>query len=123
MGYSSDAQRKAVHASMQPGDTGAPVKQMGNVDPMTGMQMPMQMPMQPQQQMQQPAMTNVPQQLSNTMCGSKPLFGENTQAIAQKIYGSVEDRQDSVNAPPLFKMDANYNGIPGVQPEDFKQFE
>ena len=105
MGYSSDK--------------GPPVKQMDNVDPMTGMQMPMQ----PQQQMQQPAMTNVPQQLSNTMGGSKPLFGENTQAIAQKIYGSVEDRQDSVNAPPLFKMDANYNGIPGVQPEDFKQFE
>ena len=103
MGYSSDAQRKAVHASMQPGDTGAPTKQMGNVDPMTGMQMPMQM--------QQPATTNVPPMPANTMGGSKPLFSSNAQQMAQQYYGGIEDRQNSVNAPSAFQMsDQNGDG-------------
>jgi len=86
----------------------SPAKQVGVVDPLTG---------QPVQQM-----TNVPPQQANTLGVAQPVFNQGVQQTAQGIYGGVEQRQNSVVASPVFKLDPMHNGKPGVQKEDFEQF-
>tara|TARA_R100000951_G_scaffold107705_1_gene103330 strand:+ start:997 stop:1593 length:597 start_codon:yes stop_codon:yes gene_type:complete len=81
MGYKNDAQRKAAHASMA---EQSPAKQMGIVDPFTGM-------------------TNVPPQQANTMGQAKPVFNQQAQQNAQGIFGTQQSMQNSVNATPLFQ--------------------
>ena len=34
-----------------------------------------------------------------------------------------QDMRPDMMQAPMFKMDPNYNGVPGVQKSDFKQFE
>ena len=87
----------------------APTKQVGLVDPLTGA---------PTQQM-----TNVPPQQANTLGNAQPVFNQGVQQAAQGIYGGVDQRQNSVGATPLFKLDPMHNGKPGVQKEDFEQFK
>tara|TARA_R100001369_G_scaffold38616_1_gene64491 strand:- start:196 stop:498 length:303 start_codon:yes stop_codon:yes gene_type:complete len=78
-------------------DKGPVANQMGNVYPMTGMQLP--------------ATTNVPPMPANTMGGSKPLFASSAEQMAKQYYGDVNDRQNSVNAPSAFQMsDQNGDG-------------
>jgi len=86
----------------------APTKQVGLVDPLTGA---------PTQQM-----TNIPPQQANTLGIAQPVFNQGVQQAAQGIYGGVEQRQNSVVASPVFKLDPMHNGKPGVQKEDFEQF-
>jgi hypothetical protein len=67
----------------------SPAKQVGVVDPLTG---------QPAQQM-----TNVPPAQANTLGSAQPVFNPQVQQAAQGIYGNVEQRQNAVNASPLFQ--------------------
>jgi len=80
------------------------------IDPMTGMQKA-----KPQQQ--------VP---ANTQGGRPQNFiTQSQQQVGQEIFGGQSlSREYGVNTPqaPLYKMDPNYNGEPGVQKEDFEQF-
>ena len=55
----------------------------------------------------QPEMTNVPPDPSNTMGNARPVFPQQVQQNAQKIFGSVDMMQNSVSAPPLFKKKCN----------------
>ena len=80
------------------------------IDPMTGMQKA-----KPQQQV--PA----------NMQGGRPqnFITQSQQQVGQEIFeGQSLSREYGVNTPqaPLYKMDPNYNGEPGVQKEDFEQF-
>jgi len=80
------------------------------IDPMTGMQKA-----KPQQQV--PA----------NMQGGRPqnFITQSQQQVGQEIFGGQSlSREYGVNTPqaPLYKMDPNYNGEPGVQKEDFEQF-
>ena len=86
-----------------------PLNQVGTVDPLTGL---------PVQQM-----TNVPPAPSNTLGQAQPVFNQQTQQNAQGIFGGVDQRQNSVGATPMFKLDPMHNGKPGVQKEDFEQFK
>ena len=70
-----------------------PNKQVGAIDPLTGL---------PAQQM-----TNVPPALSNTLGQAQPVFNQQTQANAQGIHGGIDQRQNSVNATPMFKKKCN----------------
>ena len=92
----------------------SPAKQVGIVDPLAQQQMVAQ----PAQQM-----TNVPPQQANTLGNAQPVFNQGVQQAAQGIYGGVDQRQNSVGAAPLFKLDPMHNGKPGVQKEDFEQFK
>ena len=50
---------------------------------------------------------------------------QSQQQVGQNIFGGQSlSREYGVNTPqaPLYKMDPNYNGEPGVQKEDFEQF-
>jgi len=67
----------------------SPAKQVGVVDPLTG---------QPAQQM-----TNVPPAQANTLGAAQPVFNPQVQQAAQGIYGSIDQRQNAVNASPLFQ--------------------
>lgn len=49
-------------------------------------------------------------------------FSKKAEYTANSIYGDTSQRQQSLAKPPLFKLDAMYNGKPGVQKEDFEQF-
>jgi len=69
-----------------------PVKQ-AMIDPMTGM--PVQ------------EMTNVPPQQANTLGTAKPVFKPQAQVVAEKMYGGIEERQNSVFATPMFKKNCN----------------
>jgi hypothetical protein len=86
-----------------------PLNQVGTVDPLTGL---------PVQQM-----TNVPPAPSNTLGQAQPVFNQQTLQNAQGIYGGVDQRQNSVGATPVFKLDPMHDGKPGVQKEDFEQFK
>ena len=74
------------------------------IDPMTGMPMA-----NPQQQSQQ---------VPANMQGGRPqnFITQPQQQIGQSVFGG-----QSLPAP-LYKMDPDYNGEPGVQQEDFEQF-
>jgi len=93
----------------------SPNKQVGIVDPAlaTQQQVAQQIP-----QAVQP-MTNVPPAGSSLV---NP-FPPQAQANAQGIYGGVDQRQNSVGATPMFKLDPMHDGKPGVQKEDFEQFK
>ena len=66
-----------------------PLNQIGTVDPLTGL--PVQ------------KMTNVPPAPSNTLGQSQPTFNPQAQQNSALLYGSVAQRQNSVNATPMFK--------------------
>ena len=96
-----------------------PLNQVGIVDPAlaTQQQVAQQIPQAVQQ------MTNVPPAPSNTLGQAQPVFNQQTQQNAQGIYGGVDQRQNSIGATPMFKLDPMHNGKPGVQKEDFEQFK
>ncbi len=52
-------------------------------------------------------MTNVPPQQYNTMGNAEPVFPQQAQLISEKINGTVQDRQNSVSATPMFKKNCN----------------
>ena len=101
----------------------SPNKQVGIVDPAlaTQQQVAQQIPQAVQQPVQQ--MTNVPPAPSNTLGQAQPVFDPLAQQNSALFYGSVTQRQDSVNATPMFKLDPMHDGKPGVQKEDFEQFK
>jgi hypothetical protein len=78
-----------------------------------------------QQIVAQPAqqMTNIPPAPANTLGQAQPVFNQQAQQAAQGIYGGVDQRQNSVRATPMFKLDPMHDGKPGVQKEDFEQFK
>jgi len=82
---------------------GTPIKQVGVVDPALATQQ--QYAQQTPQAVQQPAqqMTNVPPQQANTLGNAQPVFNQSVQQAAQGIYGSIDQRQNAVNATPLFQ--------------------
>ena len=65
------------------------------IDPMTGMPM------------QQEEMTNVPPQQANTLGTARPVFKPEAQLAAEKIYGKIDERQNSVSSAPMFKKNCN----------------
>ena len=81
---------------------GTPVKQVGIVDPLTG---------QPVQQM-----TNVPPAQANTLGTAQPVFKPQAQQATQGIYGSIEQRQNSVGATPLFQEQQFWKPHEHVEP-------
>ena len=89
------------------GIEGSPNKQVGVVDPAlaTQQQSAQQIPQAVQQPAQQ--MTNVPPAPSNTLGQAQPVFNQQTQANAQGIHGGIDQRQNSVNATPMFKKKCN----------------
>ena len=97
----------------------SPNKQVGIVDPAlaTQQQVAQQIPQAVQQPVQ--PMTNVPPATSNTLGQAQPVFNQQAQQNAQGIYGGVDQRQNSVGATPMFKLDPMHDGKPGVQKEDF----
>ncbi len=80
------------------------------IDPMTGM-----------------PTANPQQQVPANMQGGRPqnFITQSQQQVGQNIFGGQSlSREYGVNTTqaPLYKMDPNYNGKPGVQKEDFEQF-
>jgi hypothetical protein len=71
---------------------------------------------------QNPMTTQLPMP-SNMQGGRQQSFmPQNQQQVGQQMFGGVQARQGAMPNPPLFQMDPNYNGEPGVQQEDFEQF-
>jgi|TARA_R110002167_G_scaffold5418_5_gene25359 hypothetical protein len=80
------------------------------IDQMTGMPVASpQLQSQPQAQ---------PEQLPANMQGGRPqnFISQNQQKVGKDIFGGQS------LPTPLYKMNPNYNGEPGVQQEDFEQF-
>ena len=80
------------------------------IDPMTGM-----------------PTASLQQQVPANMQGGRPqnFISQSQQQVGQDVFGGQSlSREYGVNTPqaPLYKMDPNYNGEPGVQKEDFEQF-
>ena len=71
----------------------------GNVD-FSGLQ-------QTQNMMPAQQMTNVPPMPSNQMGAGKELFSQQAMQNAQGIYGGLDQRQNAVNAPMMFKDEKN----------------
>tara|TARA_B110000858_G_scaffold36220_1_gene40624 strand:+ start:74 stop:328 length:255 start_codon:yes stop_codon:yes gene_type:complete len=71
------------------------------IDPMTGM-----------------PMANPQQQMPANIQGGRPqnFITQPQQQVGQSVFGGQS------LPTPLYKMDPNYNGEPGVQQEDFEQF-
>jgi hypothetical protein len=72
---------KCGSAACMCGPSHSPTKQVGIVDPLIGQ------------------MTNMPPAPSNTMGTAQPVFNPQTQMNAQGIYGGLDQRQNSLNAP------------------------
>ncbi len=72
---------------------------------------------------QEPQYTLTPPKAGNQLGMAKPLFNDNVQASANSIFGNETQRQTSLANPPFYQLDPMYNGEPGVQKEDFKQFK
>jgi len=74
------------------------------IDPMTGM---------PIADFQQQ-----PQQVPANMQGGRPqnFISQPQQQVGQSVFGGQS------LPTPIYKMDPNFNGEPGVQKEDFEQF-
>ena len=51
--------------------------------------------------------SNVPPAPSNTLGQARPVFDPLAQQSSALLYGSVAQRQDSVNATPMFKKKCN----------------
>ena len=80
-----------------------------------------QTPQQPSQQMssdsgelegriaalEQGTKSNIPPAPSNTLGQSQPTFNPQAQQNSALLYGSVAQRQNSVNATPMFKKKCN----------------
>tara|TARA_R110000796_G_scaffold81323_1_gene179191 strand:+ start:2282 stop:3016 length:735 start_codon:yes stop_codon:yes gene_type:complete len=66
-----------------------PLNQVGIIDPLTGL---------PVQQM-----TNVPPQQASTMGTSQPVFNPRATQAGTGLFGDMQQRQNSVNAPLMFK--------------------
>ena len=100
-------QQQAVGASMA--EMNSPVANLGemaasgiangNVD-FSGLQ-------QTQNMMPAQQMTNVPPMPSNQMGTGKELFSQQAMQNAQGIYGGLDQRQNAVNAPMMFKDEKN----------------
>jgi hypothetical protein len=88
---------------------GTPIKQVGIVNPLTG---------QPVQQM-----TNVPPAQSNTLGNAQPVFNAQAQQAAQGVYGSVDQRQNSVGATPLFQEQQFWKSHEHVEPAGVKKYQ
>jgi hypothetical protein len=75
-----------------------PLNQVGIVDPAlaTQQQVAQQIP-----QAVQP-MTNVPPAPSNTLGQAQPVFNQQAQRNAQRMFGTQQTMQDSVSAPLMF---------------------
>ncbi len=58
------------------------------------------------------------QQVPANMQGGRPqnFITQSQQQVGQNIFGGQS------LPTPIYKMDPNYNGEPGVQKEDFEQF-
>lgn len=72
-------------------------------------------------------MASPQQQVPANMQGGRPqnFITQSQQQVGQNVFGGQSlSREYGVNTPqaPLYKMDPNYNGEPGVQQEDFEQF-
>ena len=100
-------QQQAVGASMAEmnspatnlGVIGASGLANGNVD-FSGLQ-------QTQNMMPTQQMTNVPPMPSNQMGTGRELFSQQATQNAQGIYGGLDQRQNAVNAPMMFKDEKN----------------
>ena len=66
-----------------------PLNQVGIIDPLTGL---------PVQQM-----TNVPPQQASAMGTSQPVFNPRATQAGTGLFGDMQQRQNSVNAPLMFK--------------------
>lgn len=92
----------------------APTKQIGAVDPLTGMPIPL---------------SPTPPPQANTLGTAKPVFNDQTQQFAAGVYGDEISRVQSMPGAqalaqaPLAKLDPMHDGKPGVQKEDFEQFK
>jgi hypothetical protein len=80
----------------------SPNNQTSAIDPLIG---------QPAQQM-----TNVPPAQANTLGAAQPVFNPQVQQAAQGIYGSVDQRQNAVNASALFQR--SYSKTPNNNEPD-----
>jgi len=65
------------------------------IDPITGMPV---VAAQPAQQM-----TNMPPQQANAMGASQPVFSPRATQAGTGLFGDMQQRQNSVNAPLMFK--------------------
>ena len=65
----------------------SPVKQVGNIDPLTGLPITQ--------------MTNVPPQQGNTLGNAQPLFNPQAQQVANGVFGDINQRQ--YGAPLMFE--------------------
>jgi len=75
-----------------------------------------------------PQASDTQQQVQTTLMPPSPSslvnpFNGKAQERANTMYGNTLQKQQSLVNPPLFKLDEMYNGKPGVQKEDFKQFK
>ena len=52
-------------------------------------------------------MTNVPPAPSNTLGQAQPVFNQQAQQNAQGVFGTAANKQNSVNATPMFKKKCN----------------
>jgi hypothetical protein len=95
MGYKNDAQRKAAHASMA---EQSPAKNIGSIISSTAMGNNVDLNnLQPTQ-----PMTNIPPQQANTMGNSQPVFSPRSTQAGTGLFGDMQQRQNSVNAPLMF---------------------
>jgi len=95
MGYKNDAQRKAAHASMA---EQSPAKNIGSMISSTAMGNNVDLNnLQPTQ-----PMTNMPPQQANTMGNSQPVFSPRSTQAGTGLFGDMQQRQNSVNAPLMF---------------------
>lgn len=95
MGYKNDAQRKAAHASMA---EQSPAKNIGSMISSAAMGNNVDLNnLQPTQ-----PMTNMPPQQANTMGNSQPVFSPRSTQAGTGLFGDMQQRQNSVNAPLMF---------------------
>ena len=105
MGYVSDEQRKAAHASKADGGKGAPYKMistgMSSVGPMTNMPQPIiNTGYRESFQKLQNELTNVPPRPSSLI---QP-FSQPAQQNANQVFSDLSARQNAVGAPMMFKI-------------------
>ena len=104
MGYKNDAQRKAAHASMA---EQSPAKNIGSMISSTAMGNNVDLNnLQPTQ-----PMTNMPPQQANTMGNSQPVFSPRSTQAGTGLFGDMQQRQNSVNAPLMFSEKADLKKI------------
>ena len=68
------------------------------------------------------------QRIDSASYGNKSVFSPQQSSNCENVFGNQQQRQMSMPnrgnvEGPLAKLDEMYNGEPGVQKEDFKQFK